>query len=102
MAAFMKILGIVCSPGEGGNTEILVREALEGVRDAGGDPELILLAGKEIAPCDACGGCVKDGQCIVEDDMQDIYEKMESADGPVFGHQRFFTHLTTHTTRASE
>jgi multimeric flavodoxin WrbA len=65
----MKILGIVCSPREGGNTEILVREALEGVREAGGDPELVLLANKEIAPCDACAGCAKDGQCIIEDDI---------------------------------
>jgi multimeric flavodoxin WrbA len=94
MVAFMKILGIVCSPREGGNTEILVREALEGARDAGGEPELVLLAGKEIAPCDACSGCENDGQCIVEDDMQDIYEKLESADGLIFGTPVYFLNVS--------
>jgi multimeric flavodoxin WrbA len=90
----MKVLGIVCSPRKGGNTEILVREALEGVREAGGDPELILVAGKEIAPCDACGGCTKDGQCIVEDDMQDIYEKMEGAEGIILGTPVYFLNVS--------
>jgi multimeric flavodoxin WrbA len=94
MATFMKILGIVCSPREGGNTEILVREALEGVREAGGEPELVLVAGKEIAPCNACAGCETDGQCIIEDDMREIYEKLESADGLIFGTPVYFLNVS--------
>ena len=90
----MKVLGIVCSPREGGNTEILVREALEGVREAGGDPELVLLADKEIAPCNACAGCLEDGQCIIDDDMQDIYKKLEAADGLIFGTPVYFLNVT--------
>lgn len=90
----MKILGIVCSPREGGNTEVLVREALEGVREAGGDPELVLLADKEIAPCNACGGCLEDGQCVLDDDMQDIYKKLEGADGLIFGTPVYFLNVT--------
>jgi multimeric flavodoxin WrbA len=44
----MKILGIACSPREGGNTEILVREALQGAQEAGAETKLVLVAGKDI------------------------------------------------------
>jgi multimeric flavodoxin WrbA len=50
----MKVVGVVCSPRVGGNTEILVKEALDGAKDMGSDVELIVIAGKNIAPCDAC------------------------------------------------
>ena len=90
----MKILGIVCSPREGGNTEILVREALEGVREAGGEPDLVLVGDMDIAPCNACGGCLKDGQCLIDDDMQEIYARLESADGIIFGTPVYFINVT--------
>ena len=57
----MKIVGVVCSPRKDGNTEILVKKALEGAREAGAETELILVADKEINPCDACGACAEDG-----------------------------------------
>ena len=45
----MKVLGIVCSPRKGGNTEILVKEALEAARQAGADTELVLVADRNIS-----------------------------------------------------
>lgn len=35
----MKILGIVCSPRKDGNTEILVREALQAAGEAGSETD---------------------------------------------------------------
>lgn len=90
----MKILGIVCSPRKGGNTEILVREALEAAREAGGETELILVSDKKIAPCDGCGACHKDGICKIKDDMQLIYEQLELADAVVFGTPVYFWNVT--------
>jgi len=40
----VKVLGIACSPRKEGNTEILVREALEAVGELGAETELILVA----------------------------------------------------------
>lgn len=37
----MKVLGIVCSPRNNGNTEILVKEALESARSSGAETEMI-------------------------------------------------------------
>ena len=81
----MKVLGIVCSPRKGGNTEILVREALEGAGEVGGETELILVADKNIAPCDACDTCRETGVCRIKDDMQPIYQQLDQADGIILG-----------------
>ncbi len=90
----MKILGIVCSPRKGGNTEILVREALEAAQQAGAETEIILVADKKIAPCDACDACLKDSICRIKDDMQMIYEAMERADGIIFGTPSYFINVS--------
>ena len=90
----MKIVGIVCSPRKGGNTEILVTEALNAAREAGSETELILVADSEIAPCDGCNACSKGGVCWIEDDMQDIYRSFEEADGIIFGTPSYFNNVS--------
>ena len=86
----MQILGIACSPRKGGNTEILVREALEGASERGAETELVIVADKNITFCDGCGSCGKSGICKIKDDMQPIYEQLESADGVIFGTPVYF------------
>jgi len=86
----MKILGIVCSPRKGGNTEILVKEALASAREAGAQTELVSVIGKNIAPCDACSSCGKTGVCHIQDDMQSIYQQLEAADAIIFGSPVYF------------
>ena len=90
----MRVLGIVCSPRKGGNTEILVREALAAVAEAGGETELILVADKSIAPCDGCGACAENGICTINDDMQMIYQQLELADGVIFGTPVYFLNVS--------
>ena len=50
----MKIVGISGSPRKGGNTEILIKEALKGAEEEGCDTEFISLAGKDIKHCLGC------------------------------------------------
>lgn len=90
----MKVLGIVCSPRKGGNTEILVDEALAAARELGAEVELVTIADKNIAPCDGCGSCIKTGRCRIEDDMQELYDKLLEADGIVFGTPVYFWSAT--------
>ncbi|HBT97555.1 MAG TPA: flavodoxin [Desulfobulbaceae bacterium] len=33
-----------------------------------------------IRPCQGCGGCGKNGRCVVDDDMTALYEKVDAAD----------------------
>ena len=90
----MRILGVVCSPRKEGNTEVLVKEALEAAREAGSQTELFLVADKNISPCDGCGACQKDGICKIKDDMQELYQQMEQADGIIFGTPVYFFSVT--------
>ena len=76
----MKVLGIVCSPRKGGNTEIIVNEALASAKALGAEVELVTVIGKNIAPCDGCEACTTTGKCRIEDDMQDIYNKLLQSD----------------------
>jgi len=90
----MKILGIVCSPRKDGNTEIMIEEALKTAREAGAETDIFLVVGKKIEGCDACGSCHQTGKCKIKDDMQPLYEKMEAADGIIFGSPVYFHNYT--------
>ena len=90
----LKILGIICSPRAGGNTEILVRKALESAEKEGAEVEAWSIVGKEVKPCDHCGSCIKTGQCHIRDDMQDLYPKMIEAEGIILGSPVYFWSVT--------
>ncbi len=77
----MKVVGIVGSTRRGGNTEVLTQVALDEIAKEGIATELIGLAGKRIAPCDGCRGCLETGKCHVKDDFDSVLAKMKEADG---------------------
>ena len=81
----MRILGIVGSPRQGGNTEILVDQVLAGAEEAGGFIEKVILNKLNINPCQACNSCYKIGQCVQKDDMIPLLEKMELSELWVLG-----------------
>lgn len=81
----MKILGLSCSPRKAGNTEILLKEALSGAQQEGAETELFSVSGKDIRPCDGCWSCMVKGDCHIEDDIKPLRQKMEQADGIIFG-----------------
>jgi len=90
----MRVLGIVCSPRKEGNTEILVKEALKAAAEKGADTELLLVSDMNITPCSACDACLSGGGCVVDDDMQKIYERLEMADGLIFGTPVYFINVS--------
>ena len=90
----MKVIGIVGSPREGGNTEALTRIALEEVQKEGIKTELISLAGKKIEPCDGCRSCSETGKCHIKDDFQTIFAKMKKADGIILATPVYFGSAT--------
>jgi len=49
------------------------------------DVEYLQLTNTQIQDCKGCFNCLKTGSCIIEDDMNDILEKMLAADGFVVG-----------------
>ncbi len=93
----MKVLGIAGSPRHGGNTDILLEQALEGARSAGAETETIVASKLDIAPCLHCDGCLKEGKCVIDDDMQFVYQKLREADHLVIASPMFFMGLTAQT-----
>lgn len=85
-----KIIGISGSS-RNKNTSFMVKTVLEAT---GRDYELINLKDKNIKPCIACGGCYKTHKCIVKDDMQVIYQKLDNADAIVLGSPTYFANVT--------
>jgi multimeric flavodoxin WrbA len=86
----MRIIGVVCSPRVGGNTEILVKEAMSGAKQEGADTSLLFIRGKNIKPCDGCFGC-HGGQCHIKDDMQEINNSLINMDGILIGTPLYWT-----------
>ena len=80
-----RVLGVVGSPRKNGNTHVLVDAALEGARDAGGATEIVLLGDLAMGECDGCHVCWTGKPCVRDDDMNDVYPKIASADAIVFG-----------------
>lgn len=99
----VKILGISCSPRHG-NTEILVKEALEEALKLGGvNEEFISLAGKKIqGGCKACYKCfthedssVKPSCSTYDDDLNEVLDRMIKADGVIIGTPVYFGSISS-------
>ncbi|HEY48504.1 MAG TPA: flavodoxin family protein [Dehalococcoidia bacterium] len=90
----MKVLGIMGSPRIGGNTDLLLDEALRGAESQGADTEKIVVDKLKISPCREYYGCLRDGNCVISDDMDDIYLKLLEADLVIVASPMFFYGLT--------
>ncbi|MGL5380589.1 flavodoxin family protein [Clostridium sp.] len=90
----MKVLGIVGSYRKDGNTDILVKKALEGVASEGIDVEYIFLGDKKIYDCIGCEGCKHTYECVIKDDMYQIYKKLIDSDAIILGSPTYFYNIT--------
>jgi len=88
------VLIILGSPRKHGNSELLARQAGEGIKKAGGSAEYIRLNGLNIAPCQGCGNCDSSGNCIVKDDMTELYTRVDVADALLLVSPVYFYGLT--------
>ncbi|ABR53925.1 NADPH-dependent FMN reductase [Methanococcus vannielii SB] len=93
----MKIVGISGSPRKNGNTSYLVKEALKAAEEKGFKTEFISLSGLELNPCIACDMCKKEDSCIIVDDINEIMEKIEAADGLILGSPVYFGGVSAQT-----
>ncbi|MBM3309433.1 MAG: flavodoxin family protein [Candidatus Altiarchaeales archaeon] len=85
----MKVLGIGGSHRRG-NTEDLVKKALETCRQNRLETEYISLAGLRIEYCTDCGACRKAFTCSQKDDVMAVLQKMSDADAIIVGSPTYF------------
>jgi len=91
----MEVMGIMGSPRIKGNTDLLLDEALKGVQSQGAEVKKIIVDKLKIAPCREYYGCLKDGDCVIRDDMDDMYPKLLTADAIIIASPIFFYGLTS-------
>jgi len=99
----MKVIAFLGSPRKNGNTEILLNETIRGIAAScsrtgrkGSDcgVQVFNLNLMKISPCQDCGGCDKTGECIIEDDMPQIYNAIKTADRIILAAPIFFFGLS--------
>ena len=96
----MKALAINGSPRKGGNTETLLRKALEPLAAAGHGTDYVQVGGTRIRGCTACGACgrMKNKRCVIEDDVFNLaFAKMLEADAILIGSPVYFADATAET-----
>ncbi|MCJ7665641.1 MAG: flavodoxin family protein [Actinobacteria bacterium] len=92
-----RVAAIYGSPRTGGNTAKLMDQLLKGIRDNTGYSgdmfviDSIILKDKNISPCRECCNCSRTGECIIEDDMQEVYRILIDADFVAVASPVFFT-----------
>lgn len=76
----MKIIGLNGSPRKNGNTASLLQSLLEGAAKEGAETKVLNLNEMNIRGCQGCNGCKKKGHCVIQDDMQTIYQAINDGD----------------------
>lgn len=75
-----KVLIISASPRKKGNSDLLCDEFMRGAEESGHHVEKVFVAQKNIRYCTGCGVCNTAHKCVQKDDMEEILDKMVSAD----------------------
>jgi multimeric flavodoxin WrbA len=76
----MKIIGICGSP-RALATEYILQEALKQLSEKGFETKLWAAQGKNIEFCAHCDYCLTNKECVIQDDMQELYTQLTDADG---------------------
>jgi multimeric flavodoxin WrbA len=88
----MAIIAVCGSLRKESNTNKLVKKIAEA---SGYEYEIIDLAGMDIRPCTGCGECMmNEGSCIINDDMQPVYNKLMKADALVIGSPTYYMDIS--------
>jgi len=95
----MKVIAINGSPRKDGNTAILLGKALVGAISKKAEIEMIHLYDLNYKGCISCFACKKlggksYGKCAVNDDLFEVFKKIESADALILGSPIYLGEVT--------
>lgn len=76
-----KVILLNASPRVNSNTKIVLEECAKEIEREGVETEIISLKGMKIQSCIACLKCVETGNCVLNDGLDEIIEKIRHADG---------------------
>ena len=77
----MKVILINGSPHQNGTTARALKELTAELNNCGIETETVPMAGKVIRGCIGCYYCRKNGKCVFNDEVNEVAQKIKSADG---------------------
>ncbi|MHA1428386.1 MAG: flavodoxin family protein [Candidatus Helarchaeota archaeon] len=94
-----KIVVIMGSPRKNGNSTALARSFIEGAQKSGADIQTFHLHYMNIKPCTGCDQCIinSGSGCVINDDMQQIYDAIPMADTIVIASPIYWFNLNAQT-----
>ena len=95
----MKAIILLGSRNPEGRTAKAANALLEGVKDEGGQGEVVFLPPMKIERCRQCdedgwGNCRREGRCVIEDDLASLVDKIRDADAAIFATPVYFSDLS--------
>lgn len=75
-----KVLIIGTSPRKNGNSNTIAQEFAKGATASGNNVEIVYLYDKHINFCKGCLACQKTHKCVIQDDANEIVEKIKNSD----------------------
>lgn len=91
----MNVIAINGSPKAEGNTYHALKTVTEELEKQGISTEIIHVGNKKIQGCIACGWCQqnKNERCVIDDEVNEIIQKMKKADGIIIGSPVYFASI---------
>lgn len=86
----MKIVVLTGSPRRNGNTNHLVGQFIKGAEEAGHEVYRFDCAQRKVSSCIACNRCGMNGQCIFNDDFEELRPHLVAADMVVFATPMYY------------
>lgn len=94
----MKVVAFNGSPRADGNTQQMIEQVFEVLRDKGIECERVDIARNALRGCTACFGCTKNGgRCVQDDDLNDWFDKAAEADAILIGSPTYFANVSAET-----
>ncbi len=90
----MRIVGISGSPRRGGNTDLILQEALAAAKVEGAEVDLIRISDFRLQPCNGCMACIVSKKCVIDDDVEKLYQEIVKADGIIMGSPSYMQGVT--------
>ncbi|HQL87992.1 MAG TPA: flavodoxin family protein, partial [Lentisphaeria bacterium] len=95
----MKVMAINGSPRKGWNTDMLLKNVLEGAASSGAETEMVYLYDLTFRGCVSCMACklkknTKLGRCVLKDELTPVLERAHEADVIVLASPIYFSEVT--------
>ncbi|WP_455644885.1 flavodoxin family protein [Methanosphaera sp.] len=80
----MKVVTLMTTYNRRGNTKKLVDRLTNGIKDAEGSNEVLYLSDYNVGFCTGCRTCEFGGGCVLDDDYNELLDKIREADYFIF------------------